>query len=101
MELHEAPELYERIIWEDDIKNNQIRLTINSFRGVEYIHLRKYYRNFEEEWCPSKDGIAFPLEIENSRELFLGLAEIMSLVEVRESIEEYFGDIIRNAYNGS
>mgnify|MGYP001551743941 CR=1 FL=1 len=98
MELYEAPEVYERVIWEDDVKHNQIRLVVNTFRGVEYLHLRKYYLDFEEEWRPSGDGIAFPLEVDNTRELFTGLAEIISLAESREVIEELFGDLIQGLY---
>lgn len=101
MEIYEEPELFERVVWEDDVKNTQIRLTVNTFRGVEYLHLRKYYKSFEDEWCPSKEGIALPLEVENSRELFRGVAEILSLAESRGVIEELFGDIIRECYNNS
>ena len=43
-----APSMYERVINEKD--NQQIRLVINTFRGVEYLSLRKYYLDFEEEW---------------------------------------------------
>ena len=50
MDLHQAPEAYSRVIHYDEVKEIQIRLTINTFRGVEYMHLRKYYMDFEEEW---------------------------------------------------
>ena len=53
MELHNAPEVYERIIHYDTEKEVQVRLTINNFRGIEYLHLRKYYLDFTEEWKPS------------------------------------------------
>lgn len=97
----ETPEIYEKIIWQDEPGHNQVRLVVNSFRGIEYLHLRKYYLDFEEIWCPSDKGISIPLAIDSSRELFKGLAEIMSLAESREVIEEYFGDIIRDIYNNS
>ena len=50
MELYQAPEIYEKIIHYDEVKEVQVRLTINSFRGVEYLHLRKYYLDFEEAY---------------------------------------------------
>ena len=43
IELHSAPGVYERIIHEDEVKDIQVRLTVNTFRGIEYLHLRKYW----------------------------------------------------------
>lgn len=57
MKIHEAPEIYEKVILEKEGGTEQIRLTINEFRGVEYLHLRKYYQDFEGEFKPSKDGV--------------------------------------------
>jgi hypothetical protein len=85
MDLHEAPEAYSRVIHYDTIKEVQVRLTINTFRGVEYMHLRKYY-------------IALPLDLSNSRELFIGLVEILSLAESKEIIQEHFSDLIQELY---
>ena len=48
MKIHEAPEVYEKIIFEKE-GTEQVRLTINEFRGVEYLHLRKYYLDFNED----------------------------------------------------
>ena len=79
MELYTAPEAYSRVIHYDPLKETQIRLTINTFRGVEYLHLRKYYMDFEEEWKPSTEGVAMPLDFYNSKELFSGLVEIFFL----------------------
>lgn len=98
MELHEAPELFERIINYDREKEIQIRLTVSTFRGVEYLSLRKYYLDFHEEWKPTPDGISMPITIENSRELFIGLTEILSLAESKCIIEEEFKDIISDLY---
>lgn len=98
MELYEAPELYEKVVHYDEQKEVQIRLTVNSFRGVEYLHLRKYYLDFDEEWKPSPEGIAMPLDFNNSREMFSGLVEILSLAESKEIIEEHFEDLLKDLY---
>jgi hypothetical protein len=98
MELHSAPEVFERVVHYDEDKQIQIRLTVNCFRGIEYLHLRKYYMDFEEEWKPSNEGIAMPLDFNNSRELFCGLVEILSLAESKEIIEEHFSDLIQDIY---
>ena len=63
-----APSIYEKVIHETE--NEQVRLVINTFRGVEYISLRKYYLDFSEEWLPSRDGVSMPIDFDNSRNLF-------------------------------
>jgi hypothetical protein len=98
MELHEAPALYEKIIHYNEDKEIQVRLTINTFRGIEYLHVRKYYLDFTEEWKPSPEGVAMELDFNNSRELFSGLLEILSLAESKEIIEEHFKDYIDEIY---
>mgnify|MGYP001491239895 FL=1 len=98
MDLHSAPEAYSRIIHYDTVKEQQVRLTVNTFRDIEYIHLRKYYLDFDEEWKPSPEGIAMPLDLNNSREMFSGLIEILSLAESKAVIEEHFLDLIQELY---
>ena len=91
-----TPPIYEKVIQEKEAE--QVRLVINTFRGVEYISLRKYYLNFEEEWLPSKEGISMPLDLDNSRELFVGLVEILSLAESKSILEEEFKEILDEIY---
>ena len=98
MELHEAPALYEKVIHYNEAKELQVRLTINTFRGIEYLHVRKYYLDFTEEWKPSPEGVAMELDFNNSRELFSGLLAILSLAESKEIIEEHFKDYIDEIY---
>lgn len=98
MELYSAPETYERVIHTDNERHIQVRLVVSTFRGVEYIHLRKYFLNFDEEWCPTPDGIAFPLDLDNSRELFTGLVEILSLAESKDILEQEFKEQLDNIY---
>lgn len=89
-------EIYSRIIHSTD--DFQVRLTINRFRGVEYLHLRKYYLDFTEEWMPSKDGVAMPLDLSNSKELFIALVEILSLAETKSVIEDNFKELLKDIY---
>lgn len=92
-------EIYSRIIKTSEHK--QIRLTVNEFNEEEFLHLREYYQDFDEEWLPAKKGIAIPLDFDSSKELFVGLSEILSLAESREVLENFFGDVIREVYNNS
>jgi len=99
MELHEAPEMYERVIHFDELKQIQVRLTVSTFRGVEYLSLRKYFLDFfTEEWMPSKEGVTMPIDFANSRELFIGLTEILSLAESKDVIKEHFSDLLEDIY---
>ena len=98
MELHEPAPVYEKIIHYDEVKETQVRLTVSTFRGIEYLHLRKYYLAFTEEWLHSPEGIAMELDFDNSRELFAGLVEILSLAESKEILEEHFKDFIDEIY---
>ena len=47
MKIYDPPEIYQTIISEKESGDEQVRLTINEFKGVEYIHLRKYYLDFD------------------------------------------------------
>ena len=92
----DAPAIYEKIIQETD--HEQVRLVIRTFRDVEYISLRKYYLDFDEEWKPSNQGISMPIDMENTRNLFQGLVEILSLAESKAILEEQFKDLLDNIY---
>lgn len=98
-DIHEPDPIYERVIHHDHEKSIQVRLIINEFRNVEYLQLRKYYRDFDEVWRPSSEGIAMPLDLNNSKELFAGLAEILSLAESKDIIEENFKELLDEIYN--
>ncbi len=89
-------DVYYRVIHQTPDK--QVRLTINNFRGVEYLHLREYYLDFSEEWLPSNKGVAMPLDMNNSRELFYGLLEILSLGETKEALRQHFTELLEVSY---
>ena len=101
MDIWQEPEDYSRIVHVSEDGTMQVRLTVNTFRGVEYLHLRKYYQSFEEDWLPTKDAVAMPLDLTNSYELFTGLVEILSLAESRDRVLEYFQDAFTATYNNS
>ena len=98
MKIYEAPEVYEKIINQNAEGTEQVRLTINEFRDTEYLHLRKYYLDFDGDFKPTKDGVAVPIDFENSRALFEGLVEILSLAESKGILETHFKDILDKIY---
>jgi len=92
MELYETDTAYERVIHYDEYNEKQIRLTVNVFRGIEYLHIREYYLSFDEEWCATPKGCAMPLDLHNTKQLFIGLAELLADAEVDSVIQAILGD---------
>ena len=84
-------ELYEKLIYENEIKGYQLKLVVNEFRGLQYIHLRKYFLSYEGEYVPSREGISMEASMNNIFSLIDGLLEICSKEESRELINVYFG----------
>ena len=85
--------LYSRIIEENLEKGFQVRLVVNDFRDVTYIQLRKYFLTYENEFCPSREGISIPASMENIYSLLDGLFEICSEAEGEEIINHYYKKI--------
>ena len=98
MELYQAPPVYEKEVYYDENKQIKLMLVVNTFRGNEYLHLRKYYLDFHEDWRPSSEGVSMPLNIENSQQLFAGLVEILSLAEAKNFLEEHFKELLDEIY---
>lgn len=88
--------MYDRIVYEDE--TYQWRVTVNVFRDKEYFHLRKYILDFDENWVPIKEGVSFPLDLNNVRELFIAMLEILSLAESKGAIQEHFSELLENIY---
>lgn len=92
----ENDDVYYRIIRETE--DTQVRLTIHTFYDVEYIGLREFYLDFDEEWKPTNKGITIPLSIPVTQELFKGLVEILSLAESKTFLEEHFKETLDTLY---
>lgn len=89
-------EVYSHVIHQAE--DHQIRLTVSTFREQEYLQIRKYFLDFDEEWHPTKEGVSMPLDLENSRELFRALVETLSLAESKDIIVEHFSELIKAIY---
>jgi hypothetical protein len=87
--------MYDKVIYEDD--TYQWRVTVNEFRGVEYFNLRKYILDFDENWIPIKEGVSFPLDLNNVKELFVAILQILSMAESKEAIKEHFKDLLNSS----
>lgn len=67
---------------------------MSEFRGVQYIHVRKYFLSYDSGFIATKEGASIPLTLQNSYNLLDGLLEILSLAEGDEVIKKYFEKII-------
>jgi len=92
-------DVYEKIILEQEDKEIQYRLVVSNFNDVEYVHIRKYYLDFEGEYKPTKEGVCIPFELNSLSNLFEGLVELLSLSESKNIIQEHFKDLLTDLYD--
>ncbi len=98
IDLHNSPSVYEKEIHFNEARHEKVFLMINTFRGTEYLHLRKYYQDFDEEWKPTREGVALPIDFDNTKALFEALVEILSISEVKDVLETHFKEVIDKIY---
>ena len=98
IDLHNSPAVYEKEIHINEGRHEKVFLMINTFRDTEYLHLRKYYQDFDEEWKPTKEGVAIPIDFDNTKALFEALVEILSISEVKDVLETHFKEVIDKIY---
>ena len=87
---------FEKVIFENEEKGFQYRLTVSEFKDVEYLHLRKYFLSYEGEWMPTKEGASFAASIQNIYALLDGLLELCSNAEGIDSLLEHFSTKIED-----
>jgi hypothetical protein len=92
--LADSEVLYEKVIHENEAKAFQLRLVLNEFRGVEYLHLRKYFLSFEDGYVPTREGASMEASIHNIYSLLDGLLELVASAEGIDGIEEHFSSKI-------
>lgn len=91
--------LYDKVLFENEEKGMQLRLVLNEFRDIEYLHIRKYYLSFDEGYLPTKEGISMPASIQNVFALLDGLIEICAQEESLDSISTHFAQKISDLKN--
>lgn len=85
--------LMSEIVSESEDGFEQIRVTVNEFRDIQYLHIRKYYMDFDEEWLPTPQGIAIPVTLTNISSLFRALTKILADSEVLDTVLEFQKDV--------
>lgn len=92
MEGDDGEILLDEIICEIPEKHIQWRLTVNTFRGQEYLHLRKYYLTFEGDYMPSKEGGCVPVNIQRISNLVSALMKLLSDAEAINAVLEHLDE---------
>lgn len=83
-----SEEIMTEILSMSDDGFEQTRLTVNEFRGSQYLHVRKYYLDFDGEWKPTKSGVAIPITINNIANIFNALTRMLAKSDVLHIILE-------------
>ena len=91
---HSTEPLYEKVIYQNDLKFYQLKLVLNEFRDKQYLHLRKYFLSFDEGYIASREGASMEASMANVFALLDGLLELVSKAEGDEAILRYFKDKI-------
>lgn len=92
MEGDDGEILLDEIVCEIPEKHIQWRVTVNVFRGQEYLHLRKYYLTFEGDYMPSKEGACIPVNIQRISNLVSALLKLLSDAEAIEAVLEHLDE---------
>jgi len=82
-------EILSTVLSENTETFEQIRLTVNEFREVQYLHIRKYYLDYDGEYKPTKKGLAIPISIDTIANLYNGLVELLAKSDVLEVLLEH------------
>lgn len=77
-------DLINEVVWEDG--NEQLRFTVSEFLDKQYLSLRYWYLDFDEEWHPTNKGVTFPYTAELVTYLVAAFSKLLSDTE----IEMYF-----------
>lgn len=91
-----SDELYEKLIYQNDDKFYQLKLTVSEFKDKYYVNVRKYFLSYEGEYIASKEGISMEASMHNILSLLDGLIEIVSKEEATEVINKHFAERLCN-----
>ena len=84
--------LLDEIICEIPEKYIQWRVTINIFRGVEYLHFRKYFMDMDGEFIPSKEGACLPVDLQRLSNIVSALFKVLSDAEALNAVLEHLDE---------
>jgi len=94
--MAEWKEILTEIISDNPNTLEQVRLTVSELGDMQYLHLRKYYMDFEGQYLPTKVGIAIPITIETIANLFNALTRMLAKSDVLHIILDHADEEVLN-----
>lgn len=88
--------MYEKLIYEDELKGIQLKLVLDTFKDIEYLHIRKYYMSYDSGYVPSKEGVSIPANIDSIRSLLEALIDICAKAEVHQLVTDIINEKRQN-----
>jgi len=83
---------YEKLIYHNEDKFYQLRLTVSEFRDKYYVNVRKYFQTYEGDFQASREGVSMEASMGNISALLEGLLEIVSNEEGQELIKKLYNE---------
>jgi hypothetical protein len=84
-------ECLSRVVFENEVKGFQLRLTVSEFRGQYYMGLRKWYVDIDDDWLPTRQGFSWPYDLNTTSDFFCALTEIVSEAQVLHEVAAKLG----------
>lgn len=81
---------YEKLIYQNDDKFYQLKLTVSEFKDKYYLNVRKYFQSYEGDFIPSKEGVSMEASINNIASLLEGLLEIVAQEEGKVVLRDLY-----------
>jgi len=90
MSVVEGTTHYDKLIYQNDDKFYQLRLTVSEFKDKYYFNFRKYFQSYEGDFVPSREGVSMELTVNNIYGVLDGMFDILSQAEGEEIIQHYY-----------
>lgn len=90
MSVVEGTTHYDKLIYQNDDKFYQLRLTVSEFKDKYYFNFRKYFQSYEGDYIPSREGVSMELTVNNIYGVLDGMFDILSQAEGEEIIQHYY-----------
>lgn len=91
--------LYEKLIYDNQDKFYQLRLTCNEFKGKTYLNVRKYFQTYLGDYQASREGVSMEASLDNIFALLDGLMELVSKEESRSLVLKHFSEFMEASKN--
>lgn len=78
----------EKIIYEKDQGDKQLKVEISHFKDKYYLNFRWWYLSYDEGYLPSDDGVNIPFDYETIKHLVNSLSKYLTVAELEVILDE-------------